>query len=1090
MTFLAWRRALLPILLIRLASPLAAQLAEPVLVEDFSPGSRPLEFLPEGLTEIGGLLYFAGHDPQHGVEPWVSDGTAAGTRRLVDLCPGPCSSKPAFFTGVGDRVLFFTIDSFTLYALHQGKIEAIGREIGDGRDLVTLGDIAFLRFGMDGEYMMRTDGTVADTRRTQEFCAAPSCYSPRYAKVGEVIYINQGGKLFALHAEGDRRELGYGFASASDFVATGAGKVVFRGCANAENCRAFATDGESAAATVALEPEAGGVLTFDPTSLVAWRGRVYFANAAGQLVSTDGSPQGTRPEPFAGGFRPKPLAATSAALLYTTRAYADPTLSILYARSSLGGEDLELTELGNLALFGPRQPAGEKIFFTRNQELLATDGTLAGTAPLAQFSLLSEGSAYQGGKFVFGLDKAGQEGPGIFTSDGTSDGTRRFELAQRRPNGTAASPHRLGSSLYSYLGFESGERQDNLYRIDPETFAATPADSRPLGNIAAGRNVLYAGQPGAAARLIAVKENSVEDLMPGVVVNPAVADDDHLFFTDDQPGQKLFESDGTAAGTRLLFDLDPGHLPQCNAHICQPIYPDGITPRGDRVFFVAEAGDGHRDGALFAYRRGTGATPVEIPFAGRAVGPLTPAPGGRVAFVMLDPAGPGSRMRLWQSDGTLAGTRVFFTLPGFVRPHLYAVAGQRLYFAVVDSPSQLYVSDLTAGGTTLLIENFGQQINALQAAGDHLYFIGKPATGIAAELGYSDGTPAGTGWLDLVPGKDGARPTDPFLLDDRRLVFAATADEAGHELWISDGSPAGTRRLTDLAPGADASAPSSFAQVGNRLFFVASDGVAGFEPWALDLPAAAEACPEDLLCLGGGRFEVAVEGLANGAPSGVPFQGSRVFAAADSGVFSFFSPNNWEMLVKVLDGCGINQNFWVYASAATDQPYQLTVRDRWSGRSKTYRSSGTSRPILDGAAFETCAAPLQPPAYLPSPTGGAPAEICADDPAALCLGPAGRYRVSLDWQTAEDDGEALPVPLGSADSGLFTFFSPDNWEVMVKLLDGCAINGKHWVFAAGTTDVGWTLRVTDRLTGNFETYENQLGQPSRTVADIEAFACD
>ena len=44
-------------------------------------------------------------------------------------------------------------------------------------------------------------------------------------------------------------------------------------------------------------------------------------------------------------------------------------------------------------------------------------------------------------------------------------------------------------------------------------------------------------------------------------------------------------------------------------------------------------------------------------------------------------------------------------------------------------------------------------------------------------------------------------------------------------------------------------------------------------------------------------------------------------------------------------------------------------------------------------------------------------------------------------------------------------------------------------FAAGTTDVGWTLTVTDRQTGAFETYVNQLGQPSKTVTDIAAFDC-
>jgi len=39
---------------------------------------------------------FAAHDGIHGPEPWVSDGTAAGTRLLRDLCPGACAGWEAF----------------------------------------------------------------------------------------------------------------------------------------------------------------------------------------------------------------------------------------------------------------------------------------------------------------------------------------------------------------------------------------------------------------------------------------------------------------------------------------------------------------------------------------------------------------------------------------------------------------------------------------------------------------------------------------------------------------------------------------------------------------------------------------------------------------------------------------------------------------------------------------------------------------------------------------------------------------------------------------------------------------------------------
>jgi hypothetical protein len=56
------------------------------------------------------------------------------------------------------------------------------------------------------------------------------------------------------------------------------------------------------------------------------------------------------------------------------------------------------------------------------------------------------------------------------------------------------------------------------------------------------------------------------------------------------------------------------------------------------------------------------------------------------------------------------------------------------------------------------------------------------------------------------------------------------------------------------------------------------------------------------------------------------------------------------------------------------------------------------------------------------------------------------------------DRPASAVQL-SADSGFFWFFEPGNVEVTVKILDGRAINGRYWLFAASMTDVGFTLHV-------------------------------
>ncbi len=78
---------------------------------------------------------------------------------------------------------------------------------------------------------------------------------------------------------------------------------------------------------------------------------------------------------------------------------------------------------------------------------------------------------------------------------------------------------------------------------------------------------------------------------------------------------------------------------------------------------------------------------------------------------------------------------------------------------------------------------------------------------------------------------------------------------------------------------------------------------------------------------------------------------------------------------------------------------------------------------------------------------------------------------------------------GTPDSGLFWFFTPGNdWEMLIKVLDGCAINGHHWVFASATTTVEYTLRVTDTETGRIREYFNPLGRAAPAITDTSAFA--
>lgn len=114
--------------------------------------------------------------------------------------------------------------------------------------------------------------------------------------------------------------------------------------------------------------------------------------------------------------------------------------------------------------------------------------------------------------------------------------------------------------------------------------------------------------------------------------------------------------------------------------------------------------------------------------------------------------------------------------------------------------------------------------------------------------------------------------------------------------------------------------------------------------------------------------------------------------------------------------------------------------------------------------------------------------VCRDRPTALCL-QDGRLTVEVAWRDfAGATGPGRVAPPRADDSGLFWFFAPDNWEMLVKVLDGCAINGRYWVFAAATTNVEYRLRVTDEARSVSREYVNFLGRASPAITDTGAFA--
>ncbi|MEM9595842.1 MAG: hypothetical protein AAGD06_16340 [Acidobacteriota bacterium] len=122
------------------------------------------------------------------------------------------------------------------------------------------------------------------------------------------------------------------------------------------------------------------------------------------------------------------------------------------------------------------------------------------------------------------------------------------------------------------------------------------------------------------------------------------------------------------------------------------------------------------------------------------------------------------------------------------------------------------------------------------------------------------------------------------------------------------------------------------------------------------------------------------------------------------------------------------------------------------------------------------------------PNGGFLASTGGDSGGDGVLLTGDRFRVEVDWRDFDGGRGAATLAVRSPDSAVFYFFDENNWELMVKVLDACGVNGHFWVFAAATTNLEYTLRITDTANGTVKTYSNPLGTAAAAVTDTGAFA--
>jgi len=118
-----------------------------------------------------------------------------------------------------------------------------------------------------------------------------------------------------------------------------------------------------------------------------------------------------------------------------------------------------------------------------------------------------------------------------------------------------------------------------------------------------------------------------------------------------------------------------------------------------------------------------------------------------------------------------------------------------------------------------------------------------------------------------------------------------------------------------------------------------------------------------------------------------------------------------------------------------------------------------------------------------------PLEPCVPDDHTLCLHDR-RFEVRVDFRVQEGQPLQPANKIAFTErAGLFWFFNPANVEMLLKVQNACvAPFNRYWVFFAATTNVEFTVTVTDNERGITKQYQNPLGTAALPIQDTQAFA--
>ncbi|MBA3708609.1 MAG: hypothetical protein H0W83_07320, partial [Planctomycetes bacterium] len=389
-----------------------------------------------------------------------------------------------------------------------------------------------------------------------------------------------------------------------------------------------------------------------------------------------------------------------------------------------------------------------------------------------------------------------------------------------------------------------------------------------------------------------------------------------LFFraTDGINGSELWKSDGTAAGTVMVRDISSG---------ASSTTMSSFTALGTTLYFSAADARGTELWKSDGTYLGTKVVKDIYPGANSSFPANLTVNGATLYFSATDPT---NGTELYKTDGTLPGTvlvKDIYTGITNSAPGSFAVMAGTLYFRATDSVNgaELYKSDGSALGTVLVKDiNAGASSSTPQnllAIGTTLYFSAFDANG--TELWKSTGA-VGNATLvkDIYAAASSSSPSN-FRDLGGTLMFTAF-DATGTELWKSTGTTGGTTQVKDIYAGASSSSISSPVVSGSLLYFTASDGISGTELWCSDGTTAGTIMPSDLIAGSGGSFPFNLVDLtgtllfSSDGPNGIELRKSQGTAATTT-LVKDINPITTVTPLSAFPGAGVVLNGIAYYSA-------------------------------------------------------------------------------------------------------------------------------------------------------------------------------